>query len=301
MSDTTTEGGHRRPVQVGEVFGELTAREVAGRDKRGHILWRCDCSCGEPKLVRASRLCSGDTRSCGARSKHWLGCKSPKWKGGRTRNAAGYVLVHVPDHPFADSNGYYFEHRLVMEQYLGRYLTKDETVHHINHIKTDNRLANLKLCRVQREHSQEHALPPGQLDGVDLLSLPPGRHHDGGGLYLYLQGTRHSWVFRYQSPSMHRDRTIGLGPLSIVGLQLARIKAADFQRQITKFGNDPAEHCLHRRWALQWKFVANYREWKDYLRKDAARFEWTKPKIREGNPADYPEWFAAKRKESEAV
>jgi HNH endonuclease len=54
-------------------------------------------------------------------------------------------MVHMPGHPRASTNGYVFEHILVMERILGRSLEPGETVHHRNGVRDDNRPKNLEL------------------------------------------------------------------------------------------------------------------------------------------------------------
>jgi len=49
------------------------------------------------------------------------------------------------------------EHRKIIEEYLGRKLTKDEIVHHINGIPTDNRIENLQVV-TRGEHQRLHHL-----------------------------------------------------------------------------------------------------------------------------------------------
>jgi hypothetical protein len=48
------------------------------------------------------------------------------------------------------------QHRLVVEEYIGRKLTKEERIHHLNEIKSDNRIENLMLFPNDKEHIKFH-------------------------------------------------------------------------------------------------------------------------------------------------
>ena len=54
-------------------------------------------------------------------------------------------MLWAPGHPRAISGNYVFEHIVVMERLLGRYLLPDENVHHLNGVRDDNRPENLEL------------------------------------------------------------------------------------------------------------------------------------------------------------
>lgn len=118
---------------------------------------------GCEKNVSAVQLCSmhyqrlkrtGDVGPVGLLDRS--GANNANWRGGRRRGGheGRYWMVYTPDHPDAVL-GAVLEHRLVMEQHLGRQLTTDEVVHHINHDTLDNRIENLEVM-TQAEHCRVH-------------------------------------------------------------------------------------------------------------------------------------------------
>lgn len=95
---------------------------------------------------------------------------SHTWKGGRYQTRLGYIMVSLHTLPeqeqtlFAPmavvSQGRYLpEHRLVVARQVGRALLPEESVHHRNGIKDDNRPENLEL-----HTAESHRLLHAQVD-----------------------------------------------------------------------------------------------------------------------------------------
>lgn len=75
----------------------------------------------------------------------------------------------------------------------------------------------------------------------------PGRHADGGGLYLIVKpGPRKSWGFIYRRGKKMTE--LGLGGLSDVPLTMARAEAAEL-RTVLSQGGDPKAHRERKRQA----------------------------------------------------
>lgn len=73
----------------------------------------------------------------------------------------GYVLVRVSsseNYPGKKTENFIYvrEHVKIMQDHLGRRLTSDEVVHHIDGDKSNNDISNLDLC-TKKEHNLCHA------------------------------------------------------------------------------------------------------------------------------------------------
>jgi len=74
-----------------------------------------------------------------------------------------------------------------------------------------------------------------------LLRKRPRRYHDGHGLYLRVTSrTSASWILRYEFHG--QERMLGLGPLRLVGLKEARIRARAAQQMLKLDHIDPVQH-----------------------------------------------------------
>ena len=145
------------------------ARIAASRKREREGVLFMDCPvCGTPmrkarSVVARAKMPVTCSRSC--RSKQMTRERNHRWNGGAwTEGRSGYRVVSVA-HLSPEDQALlprplpreYLEHRLVMARKVGRPLTSDEMVHHINGVKDDNRAENLHLTD-WAGHSREHRL-----------------------------------------------------------------------------------------------------------------------------------------------
>lgn len=91
--------------------------------------------------------------------------KHPSWKGGRSINSSGYVLVTN-----GDGTGYTLEHRKVMAEHIGRPLKRSESVHHIDGDRQNNDINNLQLRF--GKHGNGIVLRCGDCESRNIISTP---------------------------------------------------------------------------------------------------------------------------------
>ncbi len=148
----------------------------------------CACGCGQA-VAEGRKFVSGHNlrglprtteyrRKIGDAQRRAWNTKRQRMPLGETRlGHDGYVLVKV----VVGKGRWRAEHLLAMEASLGRPLTPEEIVHHVNAIRADNARENLYVCRDKSHHNDVHnsydALLVGLLnDGIVRFNRETGRY-----------------------------------------------------------------------------------------------------------------------------
>lgn len=127
--------------------GNYLARRIYENDSNTPVMIEMYNSGKSARYIASQLGCSRDTvvrrleaSGIHVEHRHASGKDHYKWKGGKM-NHSGYLLVKNPNYP--ESGNYYVrQHRLVWEQAYGP-LPDGYEVHHLNGVRTDNRLENL--------------------------------------------------------------------------------------------------------------------------------------------------------------
>ena len=120
----------------------------------------CVCAiCTQPFEVQANQAKHGEGKYCSVPCAN-EGLRrvlvKPLDQRPKYINKQGYIMVPIAARRRGPSGGdYRAEHRMIMEAHIGRHLSRNEHVHHINENKSDNRLENLELL-TNSEHQKRH-------------------------------------------------------------------------------------------------------------------------------------------------
>lgn len=145
-------------VAVGTVYNYIHKFGIVARPAHTGMLGRNHSV--EVKSI-ISQKNNGKKMSAETRTKiskaHLGKIRTPSEYGGHTkRHRNGYIMVYVPNHPYATNEGYVFEHILAYERAHNCFVDRNKyVVHHINGIKTDNRIDNLRLM-TKHDHMSLH-------------------------------------------------------------------------------------------------------------------------------------------------
>lgn len=91
--------------------------------------------------------------------------KASNWKGGVRTTSKGYKQILMPEHKRADATGYVMEHIVVYESATGIEVPDGCCIHHLNGIKSDNRIENLCMM-TNSAHTVFHHTGAKRSDGT---------------------------------------------------------------------------------------------------------------------------------------
>jgi hypothetical protein len=167
----------------------------------------CLCGCGKEVLKETHKYLHGHNWKNKKRPEESLkriGKRSSNWNGGTYKDIHGYIYIYKPNYENSNKDGYILEHRYVMEKFIGKSLSKYEIVHHINEIRDDNRIENLRILN-RSSHSILHLKGKKLPEDIKIkMRKPKSIIHSGKDSPSY--GKKHSEESKIKMKISQRNR-----------------------------------------------------------------------------------------------
>lgn len=148
------------------------------KDRVGDQVTRICDDCGDEKTVSYWNAYKKDFHRCYSCSNKLTNLGKTPWNKGYKQEPKhiGNIYTHSDGYPMVwvgktnVKDGYMPVHRLTMSDTIGRLVTREEKVHHVNGDKEDFRPDNLYLCKNMAHHRKTHA----QLETLSMSLVKMG-------------------------------------------------------------------------------------------------------------------------------